>query len=113
MQITNQHKEADGTISCITVAPELEKRLEDALQQTDEGPYIVLDPGSQERLIANLAELIKKAATIKYEVLLLCSSSIRLGLRRMLERHFPQLFVLSYNEIASDVQIKSVGVLRV
>jgi flagellar biosynthesis protein FlhA len=42
----------------------------------------------------------------------LCSPNIRLALKRLTESAYPQLVVLSYNEINNNVEVISNGTVR-
>jgi flagellar biosynthesis protein FlhA len=42
---------------------------------------------------------------------LLCHPDVRLYVRRILEKHFPNVIVLGYNELDGDVRLKTVGVV--
>ena len=43
---------------------------------------------------------------------ILCSSPIRLIFRRLLERTYPQISIMSYNEVTNNIKVKSVGIIR-
>ena len=43
---------------------------------------------------------------------ILCSSPIRLIFRRLIEKTYPQITIMSYNEVTNNVKAKSVGIIR-
>ena len=43
---------------------------------------------------------------------ILCSSPIRLIFRRLIERTYPQITIMSYNEVTNNIKAKSIGVIR-
>ena len=45
--------------------------------------------------------------------LLYYAPAVRMYLRQLTERYFPQIPVLSYNELDASVEIQSVGVVNV
>ena len=46
-----------------------------------------------------------------WQPILLCSAKIRLPLRKLTERLFPTLVVLSYSEIMPDLEVRSQAVI--
>ena len=64
--------------------------------------------------VSNLnSELERAISTSGNQPVLLCSSPIRLPFRRLIERTYPQIAVMSYNEISNNIKAKSIGVVRV
>ena len=45
--------------------------------------------------------------------IILCSPAIRMYLRELTERFFPQVPILSYNELDANIEVQSVGVVNV
>ncbi|HVA26184.1 MAG TPA: flagellar biosynthesis protein FlhA [Chloroflexota bacterium] len=109
--ISNQYKEADGSIHVITLSPQSEQTITNALYQTDQGLMISLDPTMVQRLMGRLQTEMEKIATDGFQPILLCSAKIRLPMRRLTERLFPTLVVLSYSEIMPDVEVRSQAVI--
>jgi flagellar biosynthesis protein FlhA len=72
---------------------------------------ISLDPTLVQRLMGRLQAEMEKIATDGFQPILLCSAKIRLPMRRLTERLFPTLVVLSYSEIMPDVEVRSQGVI--
>lgn len=46
-----------------------------------------------------------------YNPVLVCAPVVRINLKRVTERQFPQLIVLSYNELVHGVQVQAVGMV--
>jgi flagellar biosynthesis protein FlhA len=109
--ISNQYKESDGSIHVITLSPSSEQTITNALYQTDQGLMISLDPTLVQRLMMRLQGQMEKIAADGFQPILLCSAKIRLPMRRLTERLFPTLVVLSYSEIMPDVEVRSQGAI--
>ncbi|MDI5787542.1 FHIPEP family type III secretion protein [Bacillus licheniformis] len=45
--------------------------------------------------------------------ILLCSPPVRMYVKQLLERYFPDLPVLSYNELEANVEVQSIGVVDI
>ena len=105
--ISNQYKETDGSIHVITLSPTAEQTITNALYQTDQGLMISLDPTIIQKLMTSLQAEMEHIAADGWQPILLCSAKIRLPMRRLTERLFPTLVVLSYSEIMPDVEVRS------
>ncbi|MEJ5299242.1 MAG: flagellar biosynthesis protein FlhA [Armatimonadota bacterium] len=112
-QITRQHLEADGRLYVFTVDPKLEKLLSESVRQTENGPRCIIDPALLQRLLLATRDCMEKMAREGRQPIALVSPPVRLHFRRLVERNFPQLVVLSYNEIAAGVNIESLGMVSV
>jgi len=112
-QITMEHRGEDGRLRAITLHPRLEQTLAAALQPTDAGPAVVIEPDLMQRLLVRLAGEMERAASAGFQPVLLCSARIRRPIRRMIERSLPQLPVLAYAEVSSEVEVEAIGMVEV
>lgn len=110
--ITRQFVDHENRLTCITLEPGLERDLGEQVQQTTVGVALVLDPAEQQRLIQHLREESERAMAQGQQAVLLCSTQLRLPLRRLLERYIPQLSVLAYNEVSPKADVEFVGQVR-
>ena len=63
-QITQQYASSGDSLKVITVGPALEKRIAEAVQQSDQGSYLALDPSSSQMIYHRLNEQVNKADSI-------------------------------------------------
>lgn len=113
MQITKQFVDQNETLKVVTLAPEIETLFTNNIQQTEHGSYLALDPVQQEQVIRSVQQEYEKLSLQQEQIVILCSPTIRMYVKQMLERNFPQIAVLSYNELEPTVQVQSVGVVNV
>lgn len=106
--ITQQYA-VDGRLSVVTVHPRLEQTLIEAAQQGPRGGFPVLEPRKIQRVMERVKEATERMARQGMLPVILCSPGARLPLRRFTERQFPQLVVLSLNEISPEVEVETVG----
>ncbi|MFQ5738027.1 MAG: flagellar biosynthesis protein FlhA [Acidobacteriota bacterium] len=109
--ICREYSSEEGRISVFTLAPSCEKIFEDALTVTEKDSYLALQPKTARTLLEKLKSTIEKGTFEGYPVLL-TSTSIRLQVRRFIERVLPSLVVISHNEIPPNVKLVSVGVVE-
>lgn len=110
--ITRQYIDAENKLFCITLDPALERTLTEAVNITSYGSSIILDPTRQNELVQQLKSTVDQAIVQGYQAVLLCSTQLRLPLRRLLDRHLPSLNVMAYNEVAARAEVEFVGQVR-
>lgn len=111
-QITQQFSPGGDTLRVITVGPQLEKRIAESVQQTDQGSYIALDPVSTQQIYQKLNEHVSKQIQSGQQPIVLASPTIRMYLRQIIERTMQEVPVLSYSELEPNIEIQSVGVVN-
>ena len=95
----------------ITIAPDVENTI--AKGASPDGTSVTLDPNFTRALFDRMNLELEKAITATgNQPVILCSSPIRLLFRKLVERTYPQIAIMSYNEISPNVKVKSVGIIR-
>ncbi|MDM5232248.1 flagellar biosynthesis protein FlhA [Lysinibacillus pakistanensis] len=112
-QITSQFVGDGSSLKVITVSGKVEKMIADSIQQTDHGNYLAMDPQDSQIVLESIAAEIERVSFMEQSAIILCSPAVRMYLRQLTERYFPQIPVLSYNELDATVEIQSVGVVNV
>lgn len=110
--ISNLFTGEDGKMSVVSFDPRLEQTIVNSLQNVQEGLYPVLEPSLAQQMIEQLQDLWEKQSLNGVSPVLLCSTRVRLPLRRFLERFLPQINVVAINEVVVGVEIESVGVVK-
>jgi len=110
--ITRQYRDGTGKLRVVTLDPSLEKAVADAVQATRMGAIPILEPAKAEKLMTGIGRLSENLAKKGIGTVILTSPSIRLPFRRLLEKFYPQIPVLSVNEILPEVQVEAVGVIK-
>lgn len=111
-QITQQFSQAGETLRVITVGPNLEKKISESVQQTEQGSYLALDPVSTQTVYQRLTEQINRLLQSGQQPIVLTSPTIRMYLRQVIERTMQDIPVLSYSELEPNIEIQSVGVVN-
>ena len=98
-----------GQLRVVTLDAEVEKRVINSLSKNEQGIYLAMGPDLMQSIVTQLADYLKKFSDLSQTPIVLTSQVIRIYLSRMLAQFYPSVYVLSFNEITSDVQIQSLG----
>jgi flagellar biosynthesis protein FlhA len=110
-QISSAYAE-DGMLSVITLERRVEEIFNQSLQRTEHGgTYLTLDPRQAQAILDAIAQQIQNFSGGATPVLL-CSPTIRPHVKKLTERYLPNLVVISHNEIAPHLQVRSIGTVR-
>lgn len=112
-QITKQYADDEPVLKVVTISGKVEKMIADSVQQTENGNYLAMDPGDSQKILEAAAAQIEELSQIQQTPIFLCSPAVRMYLRQLTERYFPQVPILSYNELEADVEVQSIGVVSV
>ncbi|MGM0880862.1 MAG: flagellar biosynthesis protein FlhA [Bacillota bacterium] len=111
-QITQQFSSGGDTMRVITVGPQLEKKIAESVQQSEQGSYIALDPVSTQQIYQKLNEQVNRQIQSGQQPVVLASPTIRMYLRQIVERTMQDVPVLSYSELEPNIEVQSVGVVN-
>ncbi|MBI4715205.1 MAG: flagellar biosynthesis protein FlhA [Nitrospirae bacterium] len=109
--ITKQYQTPEG-IPVITLDPRVEDKIRASIQHSAQGSYLSLEPGTAQKLLTRLKEVAEGVGTRGYQAVVLTSPAVRGHLRRLTERFIPHLVILSSNEIAANVKIHPLEMIR-
>ena len=103
-------KEApENGIAVMTISGEVEEMIRESVQETPAGLNVALAPDVASAIFQNLTWLVDQMIANGQQPVVLTAPQIRLAVRKLTAASFPTLYVLSYNEIAPDVEVSSVG----
>lgn len=106
--ITRRFCEA-GQLKVITLDAEVEKAVLASLTRSEHGIYLALSPDLIQAIITQIGEYLEKFKELNVVPVILTSNVIRIYFYRLIEQFYPDVFVLSFSEIANNVQIQAIG----
>ena len=109
--IVDQYKLEDDTLCLITMSREVEDVIAEAIQPSDQGSYLAIEPNTAQLIIGAVRNMADRFSASGAQPVLLASPSIRRHVRKLIERFVPHMAVLSHNEIPQNVKIQSLGVV--
>lgn len=99
----------NGQLKVVTLDADLEKTIVNSLARSEQGIYLALSPDVMQKIIVQLSEHMKIFNELGQRPIILTSHVVRVYFYRLIEQFFPNIYVLSFNEIANNVQIQSIG----
>ena len=96
----------DGKLHAVVVGEDIEEAVRRALQRTDQGTFLTLDPKIGGRIVAAFTQAAERLASMGYHPVFLSSPVTRRHIRRLVERSLSQVAVLSQAEIPSQVSVE-------
>jgi len=108
--ICTEHSDEEGVVHVVALGAEIESLIADAVTTTETGSvYCALSPDDSRRVIEAAARAVDEMARRGHEPVIVCTTQVRLHLRRLLERQLPNVVILSYAEIVPDIDLRSEG----
>ncbi|TDT50596.1 flagellar biosynthesis protein FlhA [Fonticella tunisiensis] len=103
----------NNVIKVLTLHPSLEQLIADNIQKSFQGSYPALNPDTTKKIFESLQANIEMSDFVNRQAVVLCSPRIRPAFRKLTEIVFPNITVLSMNEIPTDVQIETIGMVTI
>ncbi|MBD3169301.1 MAG: flagellar biosynthesis protein FlhA [candidate division Zixibacteria bacterium] len=111
--ICHLYKDEENKLHVSTCEPRLEQMIADNTKSTRHGILVALPSEVTQKIIEKTKAVIDSMIANNQNPIILCSPNIRLPFRRLIESVLPQAIVISYNEITTDVEVFSVGVIGI
>lgn len=111
--ITRQYRDRNNTIHVMMVSPAVEDVINRSISHTEYESFVSPDPGVVRTFIEGAHQLIGSFTSKGLPPIVLTSANTRIHLRKIMERFFPSIVVLAHNEITSDTNITSLGMVEV
>ncbi|MBI3351498.1 MAG: flagellar biosynthesis protein FlhA [Nitrospirae bacterium] len=105
--ITHQYQSPDRSLTVITLDPRLDQAIASAIQQTPNGTFLTLDPVWTQKVLQKIKQASDRMILKNVQPVLLSSPVVRPHLRKLTERPFPAIPVLSSNEVVKQIKIQS------
>lgn len=111
--ITERVKSESGDVPLFTLDRGIEESIAQNLIQTEQGQQLSLDPKLTQTILASLNERIEEATNMGEKMVILCSPVVRRHFKKLTEKFIPNLIVISHNELSPEINIRSLGTVRV
>ena len=109
--ISNKFFPANETTSVVTLDPKLEQEIMASVKQTEQGAYLTLDPAKTRAVMDAVGVETKKLEDLGKIPIVITSPIVRAYFKKLTEDYYKDLVVVSYNEVESNIELQSVGMV--
>ncbi len=111
--ISNKYFPSNEMTSVVTLDPRIEQEIMGSVKQTEQGAYINLDPEKTQEILNSVKEEMEKMEDLGKNPIIVTSPIVRMYFKKLTSEQFNDLIVVSYNEIETDVELQSIGMVTV
>ncbi|GAG53655.1 unnamed protein product [marine sediment metagenome] len=111
-QICLQYADEGKILKILTLAPTLEQKIIDSRSETARGFIAALEPSLHRQWITALTNSVKMVQDQGHTPIILCSEAARSLVKSSSLREIPHLVVISIPEVAAEINIESLGEIR-
>ncbi len=109
--ISNKFFPSNEMTSVVTLDPKLEQKIMSSVKQTEQGAYLNLDPDTSKAIMKSVQAEVKKLEDQGKPPIVITSPIVRIYFKRLTEDYYKDLIVVSYNEVESNVELQSMGMI--
>ena len=95
----------------VTVDPGIEQEIMNSVKNTEQGSYLALDPDRSKKIVEALGNELKKLEDMGKNPIVITSPIVRMYFRKLAKDYYKDIIVISYNEVESNVELQSVGMV--
>ena len=95
----------------VTVDSAIEQEIMNSVKNTEQGSYLSLDPERSKKIIEALGNELKKLEDMGKNPIVITSPIVRMYFRNLAKDYYKDIIVISYNEVESNVELQSVGMV--
>lgn len=111
--ICNTVVDENRTINVVTLDPVIEDIVANNIQKSVQGSFPTVDPDTTTKILGAIKDTVESVYFYNNQPIILVSPNIRPVFRKLIDMVFPQIMIISLNEVPNDVQINSEGVVRI
>ncbi len=109
--ISTKYFPVHETTSVVTLDPKIEQEIMGSVKQTESGAFLNLDPARSKAIMEAVKKEVQKLENLGKMPIIITSPIVRMYFKRLTEDYFRDLVVVSYNEVESNVELQSVGMV--
>ena len=109
--ISTKYFPSHETTNVVTLDPKVEQEIMGSVKQTENGAFLNLDPNRSRAIIDSVGREVQKLENLGKNPIIITSPIVRMYFRRLTEDYYRDLVVVSYNEVESNVELQSVGMV--
>src|SRR5262245_28839431 len=108
-KICYQLSEGRPTLYVYQLAPEIEEVFRNSIRQSSNGPYLTMDPENIKMVTRAVEAIMGKLPMTAQDPVIVADGEIRRFVKKLLDFQFPQVSVLSYDQLTPEISIQPLG----
>ena len=109
--ISGKYFPPNEVTNVITLDPKVDQEIMGAVKNTEQGSYLSLDPARTKAIMDSLGEELKKLEDMGKNPIVITSPIVRLYFKKLASDYYKDIIVISYNEVESNIELQSVGMV--
>lgn len=109
--ISSKYFTVGEVTNVVTVDPVIEQEIMNSVKNTEQGSYLSLDPERSKKIVEALGNELKKLEDMGKNPIVITSPIVRMYFRNLAKDYYKDIIVISYNEVESNVELQSVGMV--
>lgn len=109
--ISSKYFTVGEVTNVVTVDPAIEQEIMNSVKKTEQGSYLSLDPERSKKIVEALGNELKKLEDMGKNPIVITSPIVRMYFRNLAKDYYKDIIVISYNEVESNVELQSVGMV--
>ncbi len=107
----SQHFSEAGQLKVISLDNSVEELIISNLKKIDGGTYINLTPDVIQKIMKNTKEQIDKISKLVQTPIILTSPFVRVYYKKLIDQFYPNVVVLSLNDLDAQTNIQALGII--
>ena len=109
--ISSKYFTVGEVTNVVTVDPAIEQEIMNSVKNTEQGSYLSLDPERSKKIVEALGNELKKLEDMGKNPIVITSPIVRMYFRNLAKDYYKDIIVISYNEVESNIELQSVGMV--
>lgn len=109
--ISSKYFTVGEVTNVVTVDPAIEQEIMNSVKNTEQGSYLSLDPERSKKIVEALGNELNKLEDMGKNPIVITSPIVRMYFRNLAKDYYKDIIVISYNEVESNVELQSVGMV--
>jgi type III secretion protein V len=111
-QISFKHTGGLNVLAVILIDPDTEEEIRKSIRQTSAGAFLALSPDGVKKIVEELGKTLGNYKKRKQLPVVLASMDIRRYVRKLIEKNYYDIAVVSYQELTPEVSVHPIGRIR-
>jgi len=111
--VSYKYSQGQSVLSVYVLDPEIEDLVRGAIKQTSAGSYLALDPDSVQLILQAIRNTVSAPPPGGQQPVILTAIDVRRFVRKLIELEFPEISVVSYQEIVPEIRIQPLGRIQI